>query len=157
MDPVSEDELISSFGDPEGDVWVPSLGDVDFESLDYLGWVHPSGHLGYMALVSPNSGALQGVVLKRQLRKAQGVRLEMCSFCNHVHRMDGTAMFTVSVKGSGGRHRIGRVGCANLDCSLRIRNLVEPDSLMRESLYVEARVWRMQLAVHRWLDKAQRL
>ena len=161
MEAVTAAELEQCFDGSDEEVWLPDwldeLGDDDWQHRDYLGWVHPSGHLGYLALVSPNSGRLCGVVLKRQRRGSGGFRLDMCSWCHHVHRMGGTAMFTVSVRGTGGRHRIGRVVCKDLDCSLRIRNLVEPDSLIRESLYKEARIWRMQNELYRWLNRAKRI
>ena len=66
-------------------------------------------------------------------------------------------MFIVPVRGSEGRHALGNVLCKDLDCSLRIRNLVEPASAMRESLYEPARVWRMQQTMHRWLGKANQI
>ena len=66
-------------------------------------------------------------------------------------------MFTVSVKGSEGRHTLGNVVCKDLDCSLRVRNLTSPESLMRETLYEPARIWRMQQTMHRWLTRAGQL
>ena len=53
--------------------------------------------------------------------------------------MYGSAMFTVAIKGTQGKHRMGKVACKGLDCSLRLRNLVEPDTFMSETLYLEAR------------------
>ena len=91
------------------------------------------------------------------VRGAARPRFEMCSFCHHVHRYNGTAMFTLSIKGTYGRHLIGKILCEDLNCSLRIRNLIEPSSYMAETLYTEARVWRMQKSMHRWLKKANRL
>lgn len=81
----------------------------------------------------------------------------MCSWCHYVHGNEGTALFTVDVKVSGGRHLIGKVLCKNLDCSLRIRNLVEPPSYLVETLYPNVKIWRMRKSTHRWLKKANRL
>lgn len=157
MEPVPEHKIEQCFEHEDAELCLPDLRNVEWQNLDYLGWVHPSGHLAYMVLVSPNTGDLRGVVLNRNRRQSRKFRLEMCSWCRHVHHLEDTAMFTVTVKGSNGRHRIGRVGCKDLDCSLRIRNLVEPESRMSETLYPEARIWRMQMSIHRWLEKAQRL
>lgn len=81
----------------------------------------------------------------------------MCSWCHYVHGNEGTALFTVDVKVSGGRHLIGKVLCKNLDCSFRIRNLVEPPSYLVETLYPNVKIWRMRKSTHRWLKKANRL
>ncbi|HAK53419.1 MAG TPA: hypothetical protein DCM54_16190 [Gammaproteobacteria bacterium] len=155
MDPISQDEISHVFD--EDQVVLPDLSTVAWDHLDYLGWVHPSGHLAYLVLVSPESGKLTGSVLRRRPRISKRPRYEMCSWCHHVHRNNRTAMFTLSVKGTEGRHLIGKVLCKDLDCSLRIRNLVEPASYMDETLYVQARIWRMQKSMHRWLKRANRL
>ena len=155
MDPISQNEISHAFD--EDQVILPDVSAVEWDNLDYLGWVHPSGHLAYLVLVSHESGKLTGSVLQRSQRISKRPSYEMCSWCHHVHRNNGTAMFTLSVKGTEGRYLIGKVLCKDLDCSLRIRNLIEPPSYMAETLYVEARVWRMQKSMHRWLKKANRL
>jgi hypothetical protein len=66
-------------------------------------------------------------------------------------------MFTITRSDAAHHHAIGNIVCKNLDCSLRIRNLVEPTSYVKETLYLEARIWRMQLALHKWLKAAGRL
>ncbi|MAI41517.1 MAG: FBP domain-containing protein [Candidatus Azotimanducaceae bacterium] len=155
MDSISQDEISHVFGVEQ--VFLPDVSVIEWNNLDYLGWVHPSGSQAYVVLVSPETGRLAGGILNRTLRVSIRQRFEMCSWCHHVHRYNGTAMFTLSVKGTRGRHYIGKVLCKNLDCSLRIRNLIEPSSYMTETLYTEARVWRMQKSMHRWLKKAKRL
>ena len=157
MDAVTAKQLKTSFEDFDEEIWMPDLGKVNWKDLDYFGWVHPSGHLGYIALLSPNSGKLCGSVLRRIERPIGRRRADMCAWCHHVHRADGLAMFTLAVKGSKGRHRLGNVACKDLDCSLRIRKLVKPENLMQESLYLEAKIWRMQMSLHRWLGRAGRI
>ncbi len=157
MEPVNRHALIRAFEDCPEEIHCPDLRSVQWDVLDYLGWIHPSGHLGYLLILSPVDGRLRGTVLHRMKRTSSRLRFEMCSWCHHVHRMEETAMFTVTVKGSDDRHFLGNVVCKDLDCSLRIRNLVEPDSYMKETLYLEARIWRMQKTIHRWLDRANRL
>ena len=105
----------------------------------------------------PTSGQLRGIRLSRSTRSSRKRRMEMCSWCHHVHKTNGTAMFTVPVRGSEGRHTLGNIVCKNLDCSLRIRKLVQPDSYMRESLYQPAKIWRMQQSMHKWLGRAKQL
>ena len=136
---------------------VPDHRNVQWPFLDYFGWVHSSGHLGFIVLQSPNGGQNRGVRMHRAKRAAKKPRIEMCFWCHHVRRKSGAAMFTVSVKGSRGRHSLGNVVCKDLDCSLRIRNLVQPDSFMRETLYQPAKIWRMKTAMHKWLGRANQL
>ena len=156
MKSLQREEIISAFEERD-ELYIPDLDEVPWDVLDYFGWVHPAGHLGYIVLQSPNDGEFRGVRLNRSRRNARKPRMEMCSWCHHVHRTNGTAMFTVSVRGSGGRHTLGNVACKDLDCSLRIRNLVDPDSFMKESLYLPAKIWRMQQTLHRWLARANQI
>ena len=156
MHALTRGEIVSAF-DGREDLHVPTVSNIEWEQLDYFGWVHPSGHLGYVVLQSPISGELRGIRLNRSQRGSKKPRMEMCSWCHHVHKTNGTAMFTDSVRGSAGRHTLGNVICKNLDCSLRIRNMVEPDSYMRETLYQPAKIWRMQQQMHKWLGRANQI
>jgi hypothetical protein len=153
---LTRDQIAEAFGAGE-DLQMPDLSRIEWDSLDYLGWIHPSGHIGYMVLQSPNDGEIKGIRMNRRQRFSKKPRMEMCSWCHHVHRANGTAMFTVSVKGSDGRQILGNVVCKDLDCSLRVRNLKSPHSYMRESLYEPAKIWRMQQSMHRWLGRANQL
>ena len=51
----------------------------------------------------------------------------------------------------------GNVVCADLACSLRIRNLIGAPPWASETMYLPARIWRMQRKMHKWLRKADRL
>lgn len=157
MEPLTKDEILAAFDGQTTDVVLPDLNQITWEVLDYFGWIHPGGHLGYMVLVSPVDGSLKGTMLQRARFSARKPGFEMCSLCHHVHGPNGTAMFTISRKDSERRHSIGNIVCKDLDCSLRIRNIAEPASYLKETLYVEAKVWRMQLALHKWLKTAHRL
>lgn len=108
MEPLKREEILASFEEQE-DLFVPDLAAVPWDVLDYYGWVHPVGHLGFLVLQSPNDGSIRGVRLRRSQRQSRKPRMEMCSWCHHVHRTNGTAMFTVSVRGSDGRHTLTRI------------------------------------------------
>ena len=154
MEPVSESEIRAAFEGQADEVFVPDLSQISWELLDYLGWIHPNGRVGYIVLVSPNDGTLKGTLLHRSPIAPRQPGFEMCSLCRHVHNARGTAMFTVRCKDSTRHHTVGNVVCKDLDCSLRIRNAVKPASFLNETLYLEAKVWRMQLALHKWLKSA---
>lgn len=158
MQPLSAAEVLDAFRAEETqDIPLPDLDHVQWDVLDYLGWVHPSGHLGYVVVISPEDGRVKGTVLKRGRFSARKPGFEMCSLCHHVHQTDGTAMFTMARREADRRHYIGNVVCKDLDCSLRLRNLVEPSSHLGETLYPQAKIWRMQMALHKWLKHANRL
>ena len=158
MQPLSEAEILSAFrAEHVFDVPLPSLNELNWEALDYLGWVDPSGHPGYVVVISPEDGRIKGTVLKRGSFGNRRPGFEMCSLCHHVHQPNGTAMYTITRKDNERRHSIGNIVCKDLDCSLRLRNLVGTGSDLGETLYPEARIWRMQLALHKWLKKANRL
>ena len=157
MEPVTAEEILSAFDEADEDIPLPDLERVDFDALDYLGWIHPSGHLGYLVLLSPNDARLKGVVMRRSSFGGTRPGFEMCSLCHHMHQPHGTAMFTMTCKDTNHRHSIGNVVCKNLDCSLRIRDMVDPAPFIKETLYVEAKIWRMQLALHKWMRAANRL
>ena len=156
MEPLNCEEIIVAFDDSV-DLIIPDLTAIDWQRIEYLGWVHPAGHEGYVVLQSPNTGAIRGIRMNRSERETRRRRMEMCSWCHYVHKCNGTAMFTLTVKGSDDRHILGNLICRNLDCSLRVRNLIEPNSFMRESLYEPAKIWRMQQHMHKWLGRANQI
>ena len=154
---VTEAALRTAFSVVSEELVVPQLDKVEWHNRDFLGWVHPAGHRAYLLHESPIDGSLRGTVLRRSSWMGKRRSMEMCNWCYHMHQAGGTAMFTVTRRGTGGRHIIGNVVCKDLDCSLRIRNLVEPRSYFAETMHLPARIWRMQRAMHKWLKKAERL
>ena len=62
-------------------------------------------------------------------------RVRTCSWCKHVYRGGGVAMFSTQVLGSDGRRSIGNFICKNLDRSVRMRNLAsDPPTYMPRPL-----------------------
>lgn len=157
MEPLTETDILEAFEGASEEIVLPNLNEVAWDNLDYLGWIHPSGHLGYMVVISPDDGIVKGAVLRRSRFNGNRPAYEMCSLCHHVHQPNGTAMFTITNRENEKRHSLGNVICKDLDCSLRVRNLLTPSSYLNETLYTEAKIWRMQLALHKWLRTANRL
>jgi hypothetical protein len=136
---------------------VPNLAAVDWAVLDYFGWLHPAGHKGYMVVPLAN-GTLRGVVLRCSRPSSQRPRYEMCAWCHHVHRTNGTAMFSLLVRGTDERITIGNTLCRNLDCSLRIRNLCsDPPTYMNETIDLQSKVVRLQHSIYQFLYRANAL
>jgi hypothetical protein len=158
MRPVSEEEIRELFSDQKELPPIPDLEFVDWGVLDYFGWIHPSGHRGYVIMPLADDNDLRGMVLRRTVTQSSRPRMEMCGWCNHVHKRNGTAMFSVVVKGSDERRTIGNRMCRNLDCSLRIRNLAsDPPTYMMETIDLKAKVQRLQNSIYRFLYRANAL
>ena len=161
MEPIEPATLRALFGNARAqDLGMPDLEHVDWAVLDYLGWIHPAGHQGYVVVpIAPSEnepeGGLRGLRLRRMLASGGRPRTQLCSWCHHVYRGRGTAMFSTSVNGTDGRRRIGNYICMNLDCSLRIRNLAsDPPTYMPETLDLEAKVNRLRLSIHTFMARA---
>ena len=45
MQALKREEVIAAF-DNRKDLVIPDLGEIEWQTLDYLGWIHPSGHEG---------------------------------------------------------------------------------------------------------------
>lgn len=138
------------------DLGAPDLDHVDWGVLDYFGWIHPGGHSG--CVIMPVSDELRGMQLRRMNNYNAKPRTHMCSWCHHVYRSRGTAMFSTRVAGSDGRRRIGNYICHNLDCSLRIRNLAsDPPTYLPETIELRHKIWRLQTNVTSFMSRANLL
>ncbi|MEM7079333.1 MAG: FBP domain-containing protein [Pseudomonadota bacterium] len=155
LQPLTQSDLRGVFGRREG-LELPNLDIVDWGVLDYFGWVHSSGLNGYVVI--PVGDQLGGLKLRRMQNHNPRPRTHMCSWCHHVYRSRGTAMFSVEVAGSDGRRSIGNYICRNLDCSLRIRNLAsDPPTYLPETIDLQRKVTRLQISMLSFLSRANRL
>jgi hypothetical protein len=153
MKPLERHELVALFdGCEPPERCFPDVDVVDWGVLDYLGWIHPGGHLGYV--VVPREHGPQGLVLRRTPFTPRRRRAQMCSWCHTLHRSGGVAMFSRTVDGSDGRRSIGVQVCRNLDCSLRLRNLTgDVHVLMPETLHVTGKIARLERALDRFVER----
>ena len=157
MDALNQSDLKEAFRRRNLADWhPPDLDRVDWGVLDYFGWIHPAGHAGYV--VMPVQTQLRGLELRRLLNQGARPRTHMCSWCHHVYRSRGTAMFSTGVEGSDGRRTIGNYICRNLDCSLRIRNLAsDPPTYMPETIHVQQKIVRLKISVSAFMARANLL
>ena len=101
---------------------------------------------------------LCGLELRRMVNHGAKPRVHMCSWCHHVYRSRGTAMFSAQVNGSDGRRSIGNYICKNLDCSLRIRNLAsDPPTYLPETIDLEQKTTRLKIAVMGFMGRANKI
>jgi hypothetical protein len=130
-------------------ITMPKLEAIDWRVLDYYGWCHSSGHLGYV-IFNDKSG-IRGIVLeKTKMTGAQKPR--MCSWCLTVHRGCGVNLFT-SATAYDKNKIIGEYVCSNLNCSLYISGLLVPDACqMRENIGMDAKKERLRANVGKFFD-----
>jgi len=140
MKPLTKEKILFSFPPKERrKVKIPNLEKVDWENLDFLGWVHPSGHLGYIVYEFPN-GLIRGIVLERS-PVALGRGARMCSLCYTINTASQIRLFTYRIPGTN--ITIGNYFCADLQCSLYIRKIKEPIlAQMQESLTISQKAER---------------
>jgi hypothetical protein len=157
LEPLDEHQVKQLFPRAQArELGMPNLDYVDWGILDYFGWIHPGGHMGYV--VMPIHGELRSLRLRRTLSSSARPRTHMCSWCHHVYRGRGTAMFSTYVQGSDERRLIGNHICSQLDCSLRIRNLTsDPPTYMPETIELARKVQRLENAVVAFMARANLL
>jgi hypothetical protein len=155
MNPFERHELAALFEDVEPhERWLPEVEQVDWGVLDFFGWLHPAGHLGYVALRL--DGEAVGLVLRRALPSGRSRRMHMCAWCHTLHRAGGVAMFSRWVDGSDGRRSIGLNLCSALDCSLRLRNLTgDPRLVMPETIDLQRRIFRLEQSVASYVRRVR--
>jgi hypothetical protein len=137
---LSKEEIILSFPSKERKkVKLPDLEKINWENLDFLGWIHPSGHLGYIVYEFQN-GVLRGMVLERTpITLGRGAR--MCSLCYTLNTASQIRLFTYRIPGKN--ITIGDYFCADLQCSLYIRKIKEPFlAQMQENLTIHQKIER---------------
>jgi hypothetical protein len=137
---LTKEEIILSFLPKERKkVKLPDLGIIDWANLDFLGWIHPSGHLGYIVYEFQN-GLLRGIVLERtQVTLGKGAR--MCSLCYTLNTASQIKFFTYHIPGKN--IVVGDYFCADLQCSLYIRKIKEPLlAQMQENLTIYQKIKR---------------
>lgn len=155
MHPFERHELAALFEDVDPrERHLPDVDCVDWGVLDFLGWLHPSGHIGYV--VMRLDGEAVGLVLRRATYAGSSRRMHMCAWCHTLHRAGGVAMFSRYVDGSDGRRSIGLNVCTALDCSLRLRNLTgDPRLVMPETIDLQRKILRLEQAVARYVRRVR--
>ena len=153
MQAISANELRTIFPNlRKDDLLGQSLSGIDWDVLDYLGWISPAGHKGFVVINLDDR--LHGITLRRAINSFGKPKTQMCSWCHHVYRGRGTALFTSTVIGSQGRKSIGHQLCMNLDCSLRIRNLVsDPPTYLPETVDLHYKTARLSAAIRKFIHR----
>ena len=119
---LNSEEILSAF--PKKDrknVKLPrNLEKIDWDNLDFLGWLHSSGHLAYM--IFEWNGALEGLVLEKSLAAKRNIS-KMCSLCKTISGSQGIVLFSSTLRKNKKVSRAVYV-CSDLQCSLRVRGKI---------------------------------
>jgi hypothetical protein len=142
---LSPAEILAAF-EPHERRRVVSPDDLAWDDLDFLGWIHRSGHLGF--LLHEGNAGLARVTLQRVVVRTKGTRLFMFDLCCTLHEQGGLASFTRWNR-SGTRARSYML-CADLKCSLYVRGKRSSGcAQMTETLGVPEKVGRLKANLRR--------
>ncbi|KQQ66195.1 FBP domain-containing protein [Microbacterium sp. Leaf320] len=127
MRPIDERTLRASFLNASrkevSDLTLPpGLADVDFEKLDYLGWVDPKlPRRSYV--VAWVDDVLTGVMLQRAEQRV--IARAQCSWCEDVTLRNDVQLYVARKAGPAGRKgdTIGTLVCTEFGCSKNVRVL----------------------------------
>ena len=106
----------------------PGLAELDWPSLDVLGWRDPKAELrGYLVFEADDD--VLGIALRAADTKMSSRRGAMCLLCHTVQPADRVSLFTARRVGEAGRNgdTVGTYVCADLQCAGRVRE-VQPSA-----------------------------
>lgn len=117
-----------------------------WEHIDFLGWIHRSGHLGF--IVCRIGNGVTGLVVERNVTRGPGLRRLMCDICCTLHDKGGIATYT---RWNRAQMRArSHMLCADLGCSLYVRRLLKTECVqMAETMSQEEKIGRLNDNVRR--------
>lgn len=112
---------------------------IDWSKKNFLGWIHPSGHLGYILEDFEESHRLWIFDCNTSNNNSTA---SMCSICLSIHGRGKTGTNIFSIQDPVNKNtRNGYYICADLGCDTRVMEINE--NSMRETLTTEDKVIRM--------------
>lgn len=127
MRPIDERAIRASFRNASrkevSDLNLPAgFADIDFDRIDYLGWVDPKApRRAYV--ITEVEGEFTGALLQQAEQRV--IARAQCSWCEDVTLRNDVQLFTARKAGPAGRKgdTIGTLVCANFGCSENVRRL----------------------------------
>jgi FBP C-terminal treble-clef zinc-finger len=158
MTPLTHDDILQSFSTRQRKlVKLPPLDGVDWQACDFLGWIHPSGHLGFILAESP--AGLTGLALRRSaiLRGTRPRRL-LCSLCLTVHGDGGVSSFALNRAQKDSYLTKADMFCSDLRCSDYVRGRRKSEAVqMPETLSETDKIARLQANLQSYLQRVAAL
>lgn len=150
MNKLSKEEIFPLFSKKEQKTLkYPDMENIDWEHLDFLGWIHPSGHIGY--IVYEFEGMLRALTLN--INKMNTNKVGMCSICKTIHNSSEIALFSTTNK-IDKNVVIGEYICSDLQCSLHIRGKIfNPVVQMWENLTKEDKIFRLICGIDKFFQR----
>ena len=143
MNPLQRDQLVSAFlPEDRESLSLPVFARLQWPNLDFLGWCDRSGDRAFLVLES--RGVASGMVLERMAIRSTAARSYMCSICRTMHGPRGIAHFTYRSRDGEGYNTLSDTFCADLQCSLYVRGLLNTDMMQfHETISVERKIERL--------------
>ncbi|AMM22234.1 translation elongation factor [Frondihabitans sp. PAMC 28766] len=130
MLPLTEQSIRASFVNASrkevSDLTLPArFDDIDWESLDYLGWRDPKAPRRAYVVV-PTDAEVVGILL-RQAEASPRSRAQ-CTWCQDVTLPNDVVFYAAKRAGSAGRKgdTVGTLVCADFECSANVRKPPPP-------------------------------
>lgn len=144
MRPVTEQQVRRSFvncsrGEAQGLTLPSGFADLDWASLDLLGWRDPKAPLrGYLVLDVADGPV--GIALRAADSRMSSGTAVMCLLCQTGQSGDTVSLFTARRTGQAGRNgnTVGTYICADLRCSDHVRTEIPPWLQQRDPAEVVA-------------------
>jgi hypothetical protein len=145
LKPLTSAEILAAFPMHERRAVRPPAA-ASWADLDFLSWLHRSGHLGF--IVIERSSGLLGLTLERNVIRTHRARRFMCDLCCTIHSEGGVADFTRWNR----RRTIARTVtlCADLACAAYIKGARRNFCVqMAETLTRDEKIGRMMANLNR--------
>nr|WP_221203873.1 FBP domain-containing protein [Modestobacter versicolor] len=99
------------------------LDELDWASLEVLGWRDPKAELRGYLVHEDADGAVVGLALRAADTRMSSRRSAMCLLCQTVRSAAEVSLFTARRTGEAGRNgnTVGTYICADLDCAHQVR------------------------------------
>jgi hypothetical protein len=124
MQPLTEQQLKQSFVNTSlrerNSISIPSLDDVRWDELDYLGWRDRKiDNVGYVVAWVDDEPV--GVMLRTGNGRTR--TRPQCAWCEDVHLPNEVVFFSAKRAGQAGRNgdTVGTLVCAGFECSANVR------------------------------------
>lgn len=136
MHALTEQQVRRSFlncsqGEAKGLTLPKDFAELDWESLELLGWRDPKAPLrGYLVVDTGDGDGVRPVgIAVRAAESRMSVRTTaMCLLCQTTRSGDAVSLFTARRTGAAGRNgnTVGTYICADLACAQRVREEIPP-------------------------------
>ena len=145
MQPLTEKTIRASFINASRQeakkLTLPEIfNDLDWESLEYLGWRDPKmPQRGYMIYTNAD-GETRGLLLRATEGACKAGSAAMCEMCRDVTLPCAVGMFTTRRSGQAGRDgdTLGTLLCTRFECSANVRIAPPKDPINPDPMVVVA-------------------